>query len=112
MLLPALPPFLLPAAALLLFPLRLWSDARAAAADQLRQAQRLFSRVCHPELLLWRPPVLASEFGSAVGVAAVSTVPGWRRILALPIQLQEYQTDMGRCRFDKPRSVLPPPAYS
>ena len=26
-----------------------------------------------------------------------------------PIQLQEYQTDMGRCRFDKPRSVLPPP---
>ena len=31
--------------------------------------------------------------------------------LSVTIQLQEYQTDMGRCRY-KPRSVLPPPAYS
>ena len=42
---PVLPTSLLPAAALLLF--HLWCDARTAAADQLRQAHRLFPRLGH-----------------------------------------------------------------
>merc|ERR1719391_1230775 len=45
---PALPALLLPAAALLVFPLCLWcGDAGAAAADQLCQAHRLFPCFCH-----------------------------------------------------------------
>ena len=70
MLVPALPVFLLPATALLVFLLRLWSDAgAAAAADQLGQADRLFPRICHLSLLYFDLPPRASESGS-VGVAS------------------------------------------
>ena len=49
MLEPALPAFLLPAATLLVSPLRLCCfDTRAAGANQLRQAHRLFPGICHP----------------------------------------------------------------